>query len=157
MKRINQDREGKFMQRYLKWCGLVLALATGGATQRADARTKKASIPWKISFQAARDEAKRSGKPIMVDFHATWCPPCHLLDKETYSNATVIKEAGKWVALKVDVDTSPQLAKQYKITAMPTIAFLRPDGSVAARFEGYVEPAEMLKSMQAAYGKASKK
>jgi thiol:disulfide interchange protein DsbD len=149
------------MQSKLKWCGLVVALATAGAGVRGEAApkpvAKKATIAWKPSFQSALDEAKKTGKPIMVDFHATWCGPCHLLDKNTYSNPAVIRESKKWVSVKVDVDAQPKVAEQYKVTAMPTIAFLKPAGSTAARFEGYVEPAEMLKSMKTAYSKARKK
>jgi thiol:disulfide interchange protein len=144
------------MKRHWTWCGLVVALMTVGTERHSEAQAKKASIPWKISLQSAIDEAKKTGKPIMVDFHATWCPPCHLLDKDTFSNSAVIKEASKWVPLKIDVDTSPKLAEKYKVTAMPTIAFLKPDGSITTGFQGYVEPHEMLKSMKAAYGQARK-
>ena len=145
------------MKRHWTWCGLMVALMTAGTDGCSDAQTKKTKIPWKTSLQSALDEAKKTGKPIMVDFHATWCPPCHLLDKDTFSNAAVIKEASKWVPLKIDVDTSPKLAEKYKVTAMPTIAFLKPDGSIATSFKGYVEPAEMLKTMKSAYGQARKK
>jgi len=60
--------------------------------------------------------------PIILDFHATWCRPCKMLAPhlQTIQN----KYNGKLIVYKIDVDQEPELAKLFKVEAMPTIVFI---------------------------------
>lgn len=142
--------------------GALLALtaafsATTMPWARVDAKPAKGGIAWQKTMSSALKEAKRTGKPIMVDFHATWCGPCKDLDAKTFSNAAVIKESKRWVAVKVDVDKEPKIAQRYKVQAMPTVAFLKPDGTLADNFVGFRDATETVKLMKAVHPKASGK
>ncbi len=65
----------------------------------------------------------RIGKtPIILDFHATWCRPCKML--APHLQAIQNKYSDKLIVYKIDVDKEPQLAKLFKIEAMPTIVFI---------------------------------
>lgn len=65
----------------------------------------------------------RVGKlPIILDFHATWCRPCKML--APHLQAIQNKYNGKLIVYKIDVDKEPQLAKLFKVEAMPTIVFV---------------------------------
>jgi thioredoxin-like negative regulator of GroEL len=111
-------------------------------------------IEWQPSLDAAISEAKRSGRPIVVDFFATWCGPCKMMDEKTYPDPSVAAEAQRWVMVRVDVDKHPQIAQRYNVTAMPTVAFLKSDGTPATGFQGFAPPDDMLNMMQQAYPKA---
>ena len=106
-----------------------------------------AKIAWQTSLPAALKMAKRTGKPIMVDFYATWCGPCKLLDKEVYTNAGVIKEAKNWISVKIDADKNAALVEQYKVTGFPTLTFIKPDGTVMKTQAGLSVPDKHQKSM----------
>lgn len=60
--------------------------------------------------------------PIIIDFHATWCRPCKML--APHLQALQNKYIGKLVVYKVDVDQQPELARLFKIEAMPTVVFM---------------------------------
>jgi len=116
----------------------------------ADAATK---IEWQPSLEAAITEARRSGKPIVADFFATWCGPCKMMDQQTYPDPRVAAEAERWVMVQIDVDKHPEIAQRYRASALPTIAFLKSDGTPVTGFQGFAPPEDMLNMMQQAYPK----
>jgi thioredoxin 1 len=71
--------------------------------------------------------------PVLVDFWAQWCPPCHMLSPVLDEIAAEL--AGRLRIAKVNVDESPGTAQQYRILAMPTLSVFR-DGSVVSSVVG---------------------
>ena len=74
-----------------------------------------------------------SETPVLVDFHATWCPPCQYLGPLLAGMAK--KYDGRFLLGKVDVDAEPSLSETYQIKSMPTVILFR-NGSDVARFVG---------------------
>ncbi len=94
-----------------------------------------------LPFDAASKEAGKSDKIVLVDFYTTWCGPCKMLDKNTWTDEGVKKLlAEKTVALRVDAEKETALAQKYKIDGYPTILLLKPDGSEIDRLVGYRDP-----------------
>ncbi|GJE87699.1 thioredoxin family protein [Phanerochaete sordida] len=66
--------------------------------------------------------SKDSSKLSVIDFHATWCGPCHAI-APTFE--ALSKEYPSVNFLKCDVDAARDVAGQYKVSAMPTFIFLK--------------------------------
>src|SRR5260370_13159738 len=64
-------------------------------------------------------EVLKSNVPVLVDFYADWCGPCHAIAPtiEALSN----EFEGKVKFVKVDVDSNQDLASSYEIISIPTI------------------------------------
>ncbi len=64
-------------------------------------------------------EVLKSSVPVVVDFYADWCGPCHAIAPtiEALSN----EFAGKIKFVKVNVDTNQEVASRYEIMSIPTI------------------------------------
>lgn len=64
-------------------------------------------------------EVLKSNVPVLVDFYADWCGPCHAIAPtiEALSN----EFEGKVKFVKVDVDASQEVASRYEIMSIPTV------------------------------------
>jgi thiol:disulfide interchange protein DsbD len=97
------------------------------------------------------DAAAASGRPIVIDFWATWCSVCKKLDRTTFSDARVRKALEAVSALKVDYDREPELVKRFGIVGVPTVVFLDEAGRERKdlRFSGDLPPEEFLRKLDA--------
>lgn len=64
------------------------------------------------------EELINGAKPVVVDFHATWCPPCKAI--APFYAKLAEKHGSNVVFIKVDVDKGEKIAAFAKIKAMPT-------------------------------------
>ena len=67
-------------------------------------------------------QAKESNKLVVIDFTATWCPPCRAIAPYF---AELAKRFLNVVFLKVDVDELQSVAQDCKVDAMPTFIFMK--------------------------------
>jgi thioredoxin 2 len=75
----------------------------------------------------------QSPLPILVDFWAPWCGPCHMMAPEVEKLAR--QTSGTALIVKVDTDAVPELGERFGIRSIPTVAVFK-NGQVVARESG---------------------
>ena len=86
------------------------------------------------------DALLAEGKPMVVDFWATWCGPCRKIGP--YIEQLAEKYAGQVNVGKVDVDENDELAMRFGVRNIPTILFIK-NGEVVDKQIG-AAPLSML-------------
>ncbi|ODN43737.1 hypothetical protein BGC07_13560 [Piscirickettsia litoralis] len=101
-------------------------------------------------FNKTLNQFQKSGKPILIDYYASWCVACKEMDHGTFKNQAVREELKHFNLMRIDVTenntASKQLEKKYQIFAPPSIVFLSPDGKLIeqAKIAGAVSSDELL-------------
>src|SRR3954453_733370 len=130
-------------------CAFILLI--GGVAFAIPPR-KGAEVHWQ-KYDAA--VAATTGKPIVIDFFATWCIPCKELDEKTFSDATVAKDLDRFTRVKADLTNADdpivkELTKRYAIVGVPTVVFIDSSGreQQQLRLTGFEPPDKFLARTQ---------
>lgn len=95
--------------------------------------------------QPTFSEIIRNDKPVLVDFFATWCMPCKMM--EPILEEVKHKIGDRVLFHQVDVDRQPLVASVYQISGVPTLMVFR-KGEVLWRHSGVLPPDQLLQVLQ---------
>jgi len=85
-------------------------------------------------------------QPVLVDFWAPWCGPCHVLAPTIAELA--VEFDGQAAVGKVNVDDNPHLAAQYGIRSIPTVLLFK-EGQVVDQTVGVVPKQVLAEKLRA--------
>lgn len=105
-----------------------------------------------LSLEEAKALAKKKKKIIFIDAYASWCGPCKMLDRNTFSDASVGTYFNdKFINLKIDCEKHPdgrKVASTYSVSAYPTLIWIDADGNLVKKEVGYKTPEQLLRAVQ---------
>jgi thioredoxin 1 len=110
--------------------GLMFHLAPGGGSYQPPKHVKAIA---EADFEA---EVIQTGKPVVVDFFATWCGPCKTLAPRL--DALAVEYAGRIKFVAVNIDQAPSLAAKHKVEGVPTLLFFGTDGKIVNASVGLI-------------------
>jgi thiol:disulfide interchange protein len=129
---------------------MVLVMAGFSYWQKSSAAHDDTGVPWRKSFADARRESAETQRPVLLYFTASWCPPCQQMKAQTWPDAGVKAALENYVPVKVDVDESPDLARQFGVSSIPRVQVVRPDGAPGASRGGFIPAAELIRWLHGA-------
>jgi thioredoxin 1 len=81
------------------------------------------SYTLEFSDQNFDDDVLKSSQPVLVDFWATWCPPCRMMSPTV--DALAAEYAGRAKIGKLNVDENLLVASRYGIRSIPTLLLFK--------------------------------
>jgi cytochrome c biogenesis protein CcdA/thiol-disulfide isomerase/thioredoxin len=101
------------------------------SAQVAGSVQEKLEKGWTSSLATGLERAEREGKPVLIDFWATWCKNCLTMDKTTLDDPSVTAALENYVKIKFqaeDLDAEPakSMMARFKAVGLPTYVALQP-------------------------------
>lgn len=126
---------------------IILALGCGEAPTE---------LHWAKSFREAVETARKEHRMVMMKFTAEWCGPCKDLETLTLSDPSVAAEMAHVVAVRLDVDTKEgrQVSDDFRVSNLPTVVFMTPEGIEISRVVGLYPPDQFLSAYRSAQAKS---
>ncbi len=104
-----------------------------------------AQSDWGYNFENALKLSKALNKPILVDFMATWCGPCKMMDRDVWSKEDIKVLKSNFIPVKIDIDTYSNIASKYSVRSIPNVMVLDSYGNKLFSSLGYKSKSEVSK------------
>lgn len=103
------------------------------------------------TYEEVVKEARKANKPILLDFWATWCAPCHRLDKLTFTDVPLGNYVNtNFIPFRVNIEefAGMDIVDKYRVKAYPTMLVINPtDESVLRTITGFYLPDYLQKEL----------
>ncbi|MDX6263215.1 MAG: thioredoxin 1 [Kribbellaceae bacterium] len=86
----------------------------------------------------------RADKPVLVDFWAQWCPPCHQI--VPILKQVAVERTDRLTVVKVNSDENPAISSKYRVMALPTLMLFH-RGELVWSVVGARPKAKLLKEL----------
>lgn len=111
--------------------------------------TSRLNFEYLMSLNAV-NKALKDNEKVLLDFTASWCENCKLLDAQTFSDERVQERLKGYKLVKIDISENDsaqtQMMKEFGVFAPPVLIFYE-KGAEISRFEGFVSANEFLAKM----------
>jgi len=130
-------KPGKWMSRVKLVFGLFILLFAvyyvyiGFSLINNSGKKSVNSHGWETSLVTAFKKADKENKPVIIDFWASWCKNCTVMEKTTFKNKDVIEKLKPYIKIKyqaehLDKEPVKSILKHYGVLGLPTYIILQP-------------------------------
>ncbi|HTR84587.1 MAG TPA: DUF255 domain-containing protein [Reyranella sp.] len=138
------------MMRLLSFlAALLIGLSAAQATPTHDRKDLGGDGFWSDWSDATFARAAKEKKFVIVSLQSWWCPWCHAMNRDTWSDAdvrAVLKD--HFIPVYVDQDSRPDVSQRYDRWGWPATIIFGPDGQEIVKLRGFYSPKFLIPVLQ---------
>ncbi len=136
----------------------TLALASIGLGSAKAGDFPKGSPDFEHRYKSALEAGKKTGKPVLLVFSATWCGPCQKMKHDVYPSETIKPYHDKfvWAYLDADEAANKKPQEKYGVNGIPHIEFVDGEGKSLGKHVGSTSPESFAKVLDGILAKVPK-
>lgn len=132
------------------WLGIIVPAGWAGGTPPADTPAAPAhpGVQWQqLSLDDALKEAAAKNQMIMIDFWSTRCGECGQQENDVWNTPDGARLTDGLIPIRFETSSAEgqDVTNRIPVTGLPSILFLRPDGTEIDRIEGYFSRSDFLR------------
>jgi FKBP-type peptidyl-prolyl cis-trans isomerase 2 len=93
-------------------------------------------LDWYENPDQAKEESRRTGKPLLVHFHDQWSSPCREFFTKVLPDPKVIEALNGYVRVRINSINQVEFAKRYNVTTVPTVHLYDSQGTLKSTLTG---------------------
>ena len=102
------------------------------------------AVKWRTDLKQAETEVQKTGKPLLLQFTATWCVYCHRMLKESFTAQDVVTLVNqRYIPIQIDADRHPEIVRALRIDSFPTTVIISADRKRLRKISGYKKAREL--------------
>jgi thiol:disulfide interchange protein len=131
---------------------VAAALLLAGAAAGSPGGPEPAGNPWLDNESVAFEDARASGRHVVVVFGADWCLPCKKIDQIMNGDIVFGLLSESFVPLHFDItelsEHDEALQAKYRVPALPAVIFVGADGRELGRWKNNLSARGLIAAMQ---------
>lgn len=103
-----------------------------------------------LAFQDALVESSKTGKPVLADLSAIWCPSCRRLDTEVLANEVVKSKIERdyiFARIEYESDEGTEFMEKYQVSGFPNLLLIDGQGNKLKNLPRTFSPEEFLAAL----------
>lgn len=112
----------------------------------------QAQINWLNDLDAGKSAAIKTNKLVLVDFWASWCQPCTIMDMRLWHDSEMQEISKRIVCVKINVDFDRNTASLFNVTSIPRIIIITANGDIIWEKLGFDNAENFLQIFRAIPG-----
>ena len=142
------------------FAGLVIMAAFIGQDIKQTNSVADSEIQW-VTLNDLQELNQKEPRKVFIDIYATWCGPCKLMDKKTFSDPSIVQyvndnyyavklngEGKKQVNIFGRTKTEAELAYSFQIRGYPSIVFMDESMQPYEPVAGYIPAQNFIKMLK---------